>query len=170
MLLWLKLGSLFGTREIAAPEFRWSYLVVALIGGALVALIAQALWGFGASAAFRLGGDATRARDLRLVWGASAVPQLLALLILLPLDVLIVGPETFTSTKLADPLATGWAAISIALAVSLGVWSMYLFARGVQVATGSGWATSLAGLMLASASLAIVLIAIIVAAQPLGSA
>jgi hypothetical protein len=169
MLLWLKLGSLLGTREISAADFRWSYLVAATIGGALIAVVAQALWGLGAAASFRLGGRPTRARDLRLVWGASAFPQVLALLLLLPLDVLIVGPETFMSTRLTDPLATGWAAISIALAVSLAVWSTYLFARGIQVVMGSGWAVSAAGILLASATVALVVVALIVAAQPLGS-
>src|SRR5687767_15699279 len=71
MLLWLKLGSLLGVRDVARVEFEWSYLVVAAIGGALLAVIAQFVWGAVGRVAVRaLGGD-TPARDLRVGWCAS---------------------------------------------------------------------------------------------------
>lgn len=139
MLLWLKLGALFGWREVAASQFRWSYLIAVVVVGALLALIAQLMWGYvGAAALRRLGGDAF-ARDLRTVWGASDLPQVFALLLLLPLDLLIVGSDTFTSERLDDPLATAWAALSIAFAASLVVWTIYIFVRGVEVAGSLGW-------------------------------
>lgn len=134
MLLWLKLGSLLGVREVAATEFRWSYLVVAAAAGALLALIAQFVWGYLGAAAARLAGGHPPARDLRVVWGASAFPQILGLALLLPLDLIIVGTDTFTSERLGDSLATGWAALSIALSFSLAVWSLFIFVRGVEVA------------------------------------
>ena len=86
----------------------------------------------GAASVRAVGGDVATRVDLRLVWGAGAFPQVFALLLLLPLDLLIVGTDTFTSERLDDPLATGWAAFSIAMAVSLTVWSVYLFVRGVE--------------------------------------
>ncbi len=129
MVLWLKVGSLIGARSVAQSDFRWSFLVAVTIGAALLALGAQALWGAIGSRLFE-----TPARDLRLVWGAAAFPQVGALAILLPLDLLLVGPATFTSTRLEDPVATGWAALSIALAISLAIWSLFLFIRGVEVA------------------------------------
>lgn len=167
MLLWLKVGSLMGVRDVSAADFRWSYVVIAMIGGTLFALAAQALWGVVAAAAFRLGGRTVRSRELRLVWGAASFPQLAALVVLLPIDLLIVGPETFTSTKLTDQLATGWAAISIALGASLGVWSFYLFARGIQVATRSSWASSGAGVLLGAACVLAIVVAVVVVVQPL---
>ena len=134
MLLWLKLGSLLGIRDVAAVEFRWAYLVVAAIAGALLALVAQLIWGYVGAAVVRATGEHTSARDMRVVWGASAFPQIIGLAFLLPLDLLIVGPDTFTSEKLVDPLSTGWAALSIAFSLSLAVWSLFIFVRGVEVA------------------------------------
>lgn len=129
MILWLKVGSLIGARSVAQSDFRWSFLIAVAIGAAALALAAQALWGVLGSRLLD-----TPARALRLVWGASAFPQVGALAFLLPLDLLIVGPATFTSTRLDDPVATGWAALSIALSISLAIWSLFLFFRGVEVA------------------------------------
>lgn len=134
MLLWLKIGSLFGLRDVARSEFQWSYLVVAGVAGALLGLVAQLVWGYVGAALVRAAGGHTPARDLRVVWGASDGPHIIGLVLLLPLDLVIVGSDTFTSEKLADSLATGWAALSIALSLSLAVWSLLIFARGVEVA------------------------------------
>ena len=135
MLLWLKIGSLLGFRDVARVEFQWSYLVVAAVAGALLGLVAQLIWGSVGAGAARVSGGHTPARDLRVVWGASDFPQVIGLAILLPLDLLIVGSDTFTSEKLSDSLATGWAAISIAFSLSLAVWTLFIFVRGVEVAT-----------------------------------
>lgn len=134
MLLWLKLGSLLGVRDVARVEFEWSYLVVAAVAGALLAVIGQFVWGVVGCAAVRALGGGAPARDLRVVWGASGFPQVIGLVLLLPLDLIIVGTDTFTSEKLDDSLATGWAALSIALSLSLACWTMFIFVRGVQVA------------------------------------
>lgn len=137
MLLWLKIGSLIGTRRVAAVDFRWSYLVVAGVAGALIALVAQSVWGYLGAGVVRAFRAHAPARDLRVTWGASAFPQVIALVVLLPLDLLIVGTDTFTSERLDDSLATGWAALSIAFSVSLLVWSAFIFVRGVEVATST---------------------------------
>jgi len=133
MLLWLKLGSLLGYRDVARVEFRWSYLIVAAVAGALLALFAQSLWGYVGAGAARAVDAQPPPRELRVVWGASAFPQIIGLVLLLPLDLLIVGSDTFTSERLSDPLATGWAALSIAFSLSLAVWSLFIFVRGVEV-------------------------------------
>jgi hypothetical protein len=135
MLLWLKLGSLLGLRDVARVEFQWSYLIVAAVAGAMLGLVVQLIWGYVGAAAARLFGGEGTARDLRVVWGASDFPQVIGLAVLLPLDLLIVGSDTFTSERLSDPLATGWAAISIALSLSLAVWTLFIFVRGMEVAT-----------------------------------
>ena len=133
MLLWLKLGSLLGYRDVARVEFQWSYLIVAGVAGALLALFAQSLWGYVGAGAARAFDSQPPPRELRVVWGASAFPQIIGLILLLPLDLLIVGSDTFTSEKFSDPLATGWAALSIAFSLSLAIWSLFIFVRGVEV-------------------------------------
>ena len=137
MILWLKLGSLVGLRVVAAADFRWSFLVIALVAGALLALVTQSIWGYMGAAVIRALGEHAPARDLRVVWGASAFPQVIALFVLLPLDLLIVGTDSFTSERLDDQLATLWAALSIAFSASLVVWSTFIFVRGVEVAAST---------------------------------
>jgi hypothetical protein len=136
MLLWLKLGGALGVRQVAGPDFRWAYMVSALAVGAVLALLAQALWGLAGPPLTRVLGGDPKASDLRLVWGGSSLPQVFALIVLLPLDLSIAGQATFTDARFADSLSAAWASLSIAVAVALGLWSLYLFVRGTQVATG----------------------------------
>lgn len=168
MVLWLKLGSLIGTRKVAAADFRWSYLAVAAVAGALIALIAQLVWGYLGSAVVRVFGAHSSARDLRVAWGASAFPQVIALLALVPLDLIIVGTDTFTSERLDDSLATGWAALSIAFSVSLAVWSIFIFVRGVEVATDTSAARAAAISLVAVLCMAAIVGGSIAGAMALG--
>ena len=135
MLLWLKLGSMIGQRDVARASFRWDFLIAAMVAGAALVLIAQALWGLVGRWIARFFGAETSSRDLRLVWGASFFPQVIALLFLFPLDLLIVGPDAFTSEKLTDPLSLTWSAFSVAAAICLALWSLFLLVRGVEVST-----------------------------------
>lgn len=136
LILWLKVGGLLGLRDSSGSDFHWAYLGTALVLGALMSLIGQGLWGFAGRYSARVMGGTALARDLRTVWGASSFPHVFALLFLLPLDLVIVGPATFTTDRLTDPLGRAWAALSIALAVSFALWSGWLFVRGAQAATG----------------------------------
>jgi hypothetical protein len=137
MLLWLKLGGLLDLRSVAAADFKWSYVVVAMIAAALLALVAQYVWGaIGRVVLGRLGARPDSSR-LRFVWGASALPQVFGIVILLPLDVLIVGRNLFTSERIVDTLPAMWAALSVAFSVSIAAWSIYLFFKGVQAAAGT---------------------------------
>ena len=163
MLLWLKVGTLLGVRRISAADFRWGFLVVALLGGAVLALAGQGLWGLAGRAVTPEATSAAR----RFVWGAAAAPQAFALIVLLPLDLLLVGSETFTATKLTDPLETGWAAMSIALSVSVAAWSGYLFYRGIQVAGDLRALAAAAGVTLGVACAAIVTAAVAVGLRTL---
>jgi hypothetical protein len=139
MMAWLKVGALAGWRSAAAARLEPGVLPSAVVLGALLGVAAQLAWGAaGPPLAARLGGGA-RPRDLRLVWGASGLPQTFALAVLLPGDLVIVGPAAFTSDPLRDPVATMWAALSIALGLALVVWSAWIFVRGVEVATGLEW-------------------------------
>ena len=156
LLLWLKIGTLVGVRDITAAEFRWSFLVAALLGGAVLAVVAQGMWGAAGRAILPEAGAAAR----RFLWGAAAAPQVFALVVLLPLDLLLVGSETFTATPLTDPLETGWAAMSIALSVSAAFWSGYLFYRGIQVAGDLRGVMAAAGVTLGLICAAIVTIAV----------
>lgn len=139
-LLWLKLGSLLRLRNVAAADFRWDYLVASVLLAALLGLGLQWLWGIAGGRLMRmLGVEATRPSPpvLRLVWGLALFPQVLALAVLLPLDLLIVGSETFTSGRLADPLAKLWAALSIAGGSFLAAWSVWLLYQGLAAATSN---------------------------------
>jgi hypothetical protein len=137
MLLWLKLGGLLNLRSVAAADFAWSYVIVAIVGAAVIALIAQYVWGPVGRLSLRRMGASAEPSKLRFAWGAAALPQLFGLVVLLPLDVLIVGRKLFTSEQIPDTLPALWAALSVAFSVSIGAWSAYLFYRGVRAASGA---------------------------------
>ena len=150
MLLWLKVGALVGARD-AVGGFEWGLLVAALAIGGLVYVLAQASWGLvGPRVISALRGSAPSGL-LRLVWAAAACPMALGLL-LLPVDLLVVGPEAVTSSAPGETMETAWAALSISLHVAAAVWSLYLLFRGTQVVgrigTGRAVAAIVAGLAL----------------------
>ena len=161
--LWLKIGALSGLRQVCTDRYVVVNIVAALVLGGLLGLLAQALWGaVGAPVIRSFHGDTGRGA-LRLVWGASAFPQVAALVLLLPLDLLIVGTDTFTTGALDDPLSTAWAAFSIALGISLAIWSLFLFVRGVEVAGGIGFWRAVGATGVAIACFAFVTGALVVA-------
>jgi Yip1 domain len=131
LLLWLKLGGLVGLRDATTESYRAAYLALTIATGAALGLIAQVLWGV---AGARVLSERASARDMRLIWGAASLPLCVVVLVLLPLDLVIVGPEIFTTERLDDPLATAWAAFSMAVALVLALWASYLFVRGLRIA------------------------------------
>ncbi len=159
MLLWLKIGGLAGVRQVAPGQFSWAAFAAAIIAGAIVMIVAQLLWA--SIASWFLGAEQeVAACDLRLVWGVAGFPQAVSLLLLLPLDLSIAGPASYTTARLGDSLALTWAAGSIALAVALGAWSLFLFVSGLRAATGSGHRPTLAAVTFG----AIACVAVVVAA------
>lgn len=156
MILWLKVGGLFGGRKVEPTEFGTIELVVALVTGAVLALLGQSMWGVVAPAVVRLLGGSIGGREARIVWGAAVFPQVLLLLLLLPLDLIIVGPEIFATTRPGDSLATGWAAISVALCLLTGGWSLSLFVRGLQVIARLHLARAIGAVLVAGACLSLV--------------
>ncbi|MEA2477142.1 MAG: hypothetical protein QOF16_1508 [Actinomycetota bacterium] len=172
MALWLKFGGLIGVRDVHAAQFGWSALIAALVFGGLVAVAVQIAWStVGALLVRRLGGaSSASARDLRLVWGAAALPQLIAVFVLLPLDVLFLGRGSFTSDRLVDPLATVWAATSIALAFSLAAWSVWLFVTGVKTTSDLDTTRAIGVAASALVALAAITTVLVVAAKLLASA
>ncbi|MEA2499496.1 MAG: hypothetical protein QOH26_1901 [Actinomycetota bacterium] len=159
VLLWLKLSGLIGLREDSARAFEWWFLAAGCGLGVILALLAQAIWGaIGARVVARMGGSASP-RALRLVWGAAAFPQVAALVLLLPADLLIVGPDSFTSRVPSDAVAAVWAALSVAIAVALAVWSLCLFVIGVGVAARVKVSRSLAAGAAATMCLALIVLA-----------
>ena len=161
MVLWLKVRGLVGFRKFSVAEFDWGLFAGALVLGAVVAVVAQLLWSF---AAPRVGGtDAGSPRSFRAVWALSAFPQLVALLVLLPLDVLFVGGRAFTTDSGGDSVTAAWIAISTALSVSLAVWSAYVFSKGTHAATRAS-----AGVSAATAGLSVVCVAAVLAVLFLG--
>ena len=161
--LWLKVGALTGLREACASGPVAAYIVGSLALGAVLFLAGRSLWGvLGPRAMTGLRAPAG-ARALKTVWGASAIPQVAVLVLILPLDLLIVGTDTFTSRPLDTSLTTAWAAFSIALSLSLSVWSMFLFVRGVKVASGASAGRAVAGLGVAAASVVMLVVVLVLA-------
>ncbi len=159
-LLWLKLSSLLGFRDVAPEDFRWGFLVGAGLIGAILALLGQMVWGRIGRWVLKMFGTDVRPGDLRMVWGAAAGPQIFGILLLLPIDLLVVGPEAFTSATLNDPVSSGWASLSIALGVALAVWSGGLFLKGVQVVAKVRWPVLVAASTVAAVCLTVVVIGI----------
>lgn len=163
-LLWLKVGALMGVREVCSASYLTGFIVAAAVLGAVLGLLGQGLWGgVGGPLLSALGGERPAAYELRLIWGAALLPQVFPLLVLLPLDLLIVGRDTFTTAELVDPVSTAWAAGSIALGLSAVVWTLLLLVRGVQSATSLRRWRALAGASTALASLALVVAAFVAA-------
>ena len=161
--LWLKVGALSGLREVCTDRYVAVNIVMAIVLGGILGLLAQSIWGaVGAPLVRSFRGETDRGA-LRLVWGASAFPQVAALVLLLPLDLLIVGTDTYTTGALDDPLSTAWAAFSIAIGISLAVWSLFLFVRGVEVAGGIGFWKAVATTGVAIACFAAVIGAVVIA-------
>ncbi|MGH2698450.1 MAG: hypothetical protein ACRDJL_04530, partial [Actinomycetota bacterium] len=104
-------------------------------------------------------GGRLASRDARMVWGTSAFPQVITVLVLLPLDLLIVGPEIFATTRPGDSVATGWAAISVALALLMAVWSLSLFVRGMQIVAKLDLLRAMAMVVVSAACLSLVIAA-----------
>lgn len=154
--LWLKLGALMNIREVCVPDRTVGYLAGTMVLGALFGLIAMFVWGLVGPRALGSLRAATSGRDLRLVWGASAFPQVFLLVLLLPIDLAIVGTDTFTTAKLSDSLATAWAAFSLALGIALAAWSLFLFVRGLEVAGEMKTSRAIAGTVMAIACFAAV--------------
>lgn len=161
-LLWLKIGALVGIREFCEPRYLGGYVAATAALGGILALPASALFSVGgASLGPVLHGDRPSPSTLRFVWGAAAFPLVLATVVLLPLDLLVVGPETFTTEELSEPLSTAWAAFSLALGVSALAWGVWIFLRGYAAATGVSGRRSLAGLAVAVGTVALVVGAIV---------
>lgn len=159
MIGWLKFGGLFGSRDVDPTQFGLAELVVALVTGAVLAMLGQATFGVVAPLAGRALGGGTSGRDARVVWGASAFPQVFTVLVLLPLDLIIVGPEIFATTKPGDSVATGWASISVALGLLMAVWSLSLFVRGMQVVAKLDLVRAIGAVVVAGACLSLVIVA-----------
>jgi hypothetical protein len=156
MLLWLKLGGLLNLRGVSEQDFSWSYVVVAVLGAAALGVLAQSVWGpIGRTVLAKLGA-ATTAPRMRLAWGVSALPQVFALIVLLPLDVAITGRRLFTAEAIDATFPAIWGALSVALSVSLAAWSGFLFFRGIQTGSGAEPSHVAVGILAAAGCLALV--------------
>ena len=137
--LWLKVGALAGIRHVCSDNYLVANIVAALVLGAVVALLAHSLWGFAGSPLLKRMNIDLKKPELRAVWGLAALPQAGVVALLLPLDLIIIGARTFMTTSIDDSIATLWAALSIAFAISLAVWSLYLFVTGIRSLTNGSW-------------------------------
>ena len=138
MLLWLKLGGLVGVRDVSRAQFEWGFVVVAAVAGAILFLAVQFLWAAVTSRIAGASGERIPASTLRMVWGQAGFPQIVALVLTLPLDLLLVGSDSYTTARIDDTLGTAWAALSVALGVAFLVWMLFLLWRGTEATTGVG--------------------------------
>jgi hypothetical protein len=159
MIGWLKIGGLLGGRDVDPTQFGFAELIFALVTGAVLAMLGQAVFGVVASPVSRAFRGGLSGRDARIVWGAAAFPQAFTVLVLLPLDLIIVGPEIFATTKPGDSLATGWASVSIALGLLMTGWSISLFARGVPIVGHLNLLRAIGAVIVAAACLSLVIVA-----------
>ena len=164
VLLWLKTGSLLGLRHVTAAGFQWLYVGGAVLAGGLLGLVSQLAWGLVGSLVLRSLAGSVSAAELRTVWGAAALPQVLAVAVLLPLDVVIAGPAAFTTQPLGDSLSVTWAALSVVIACLLALWSLGLFLRGVEVVSGVSLLKASVGVAVACACLVVVVAGFSIAA------
>lgn len=147
LITWVKVASAF---DLGAGDrgFRWGAFAAVVIGGALLGVAGQALFAaVGRGLAGRLGGGASP-RELRLLWGISALPQVFLLVLLLPLDLLLVGTGAYVS-DFAGSGETAWIGISTAFALSLAIWSSALFVYGLKTVGRLSLRGALAGWALA---------------------
>jgi hypothetical protein len=145
-LLWLKLGALIELRDAPSASFRPAYLAGVVVLGAVLGLFGQVVWGWLGSRLFGVSGPGAR-RSMRTMWGLASLPQVVSLLVLFPMDLAIVGPQSFTTSGLPDSVSTAWAAASIALAMAVGAWTVFLFFKGMQVTVETGRWRAAAGLL-----------------------
>ncbi|HEX2051135.1 MAG TPA: hypothetical protein VHJ34_10975 [Actinomycetota bacterium] len=168
LTLWLKLSVAAGARTVCPQDYRAAYVGVSVLVGAVLGVVAVLAWGL-AGRAVRGPGGAAPPSSLRLVWGAAALPQVAGVLVLLPLDLAVVGPETFTSAPIDGTGAAVWAALSIAFAVALAGWSLVILWRGVEVAARTTAPRAAAAIPLALATTAIVFGGFVAAASVAGA-
>ena len=137
MALWLKVTTLVQIADRPRSETSWDTVLPALALGALVGILAYVLWTrLAPRLATAASGGATTER-LRLAWSFSDFPLAVYAALILPLDLALVGPEVFSTDSLQGDLATVWSAISTALLLATAVWSVFLFVRGVEAASGA---------------------------------
>lgn len=136
MALWLKLTGLVQIADRPMSETEWGTVLPALGLGGILAVVAYIAWSRLASR-FLGGSERGLSTDrLRVAWSFSDFPLAAYASLILPLDLLIVGPEIFSTDRLDGTFAMVWSALSVALLVSAAAWSVYLFVRGVEVAAG----------------------------------
>ena len=134
LLVFLKVRGLTGFRPISPEETQWwGGLGLAILAAAVAGVVAHLLFGVVARPIVARLGTRSEGRELRTIWGLASFPAAAGFVLLVVLDVFIAGREAYSSVE-GDSLVTGWAAGSLAIALSLGIWSLYLFVQGLRVA------------------------------------
>lgn len=130
----LKVTGLVGLVDRPAEDTTWGAMLPALLLGGLIGVIDYSLWGrFAPRLARRLGGETDR-NKVRLIRAFGDFPLAAYVAVVLPLDLLIVGPEVFSTTRIEGSFPMVWAALSVALALSATAWTIFLMHRGIEAA------------------------------------
>jgi hypothetical protein len=139
------------------PEFDWLLVgVEAIVAGALVAL--QNYWIGGAALllGLRSFGSMARYRVARHIIGLSTVPFALALLVVWPVRIAILGTDLFRSGG-SDEGTTG--VVLTAIDAIFAAWALGLVIVGVRVVEGWSWPRTVGAASFAAALFALLLAA-----------
>ncbi|MDQ4094766.1 MAG: hypothetical protein M3174_00955 [Actinomycetota bacterium] len=155
LLLSFKVRGLSGFSPVAPDQANWWGLFgLTILVATLAGVIAHAIFALVARPLVARFGSGSERRDLRTVWGLANFPAAAGFLILVLFDVLIGGREAYAGAE-AGPLVTGWTAGSLAVGLSLGIWSFYLFVQGLRVAADVHGAGTIMVVVVAAISLAV---------------
>lgn len=134
LLMFLKIRGLIGFKEISPDDAQfWTGFASALGAAALAGALGNLLFGFASPPLVSRIGKSSEPRELRTIWGLAAFPAAAGFILIVLLDIVIAGREAYTKVE-GSSLVTGWSAGSLAIGLSLGVWSLYLFVQGLRVA------------------------------------
>ena len=138
MALWLKVTGLVQLADRSVAETGWDTVLPALGLGGVLGVVAYLLWTRFAAGLTGAGDRKASSNRLRVAWAFSDFPLAMYALLILPLDLLIVGPEVFSTDRPDGTFAMVWSALSVAVLVAVAVWSIFLFIRGLETATRPG--------------------------------
>ena len=136
MTLWLKVSLLIQQADQPQSETTWLTVTASLLLGGLLAAVSFVVWSRVAPRIAAARGSRTSIDRVRVAWAFSDFPLAIYVSIMVPLDLLLVGPEIFSSETLEGSFAVTWSALSVGVLLAATAWSVFLFVKGLVAAAG----------------------------------